>query len=490
MRLQGWFWALVLTLGCDPDSALLLPGRENAPVDLAGLTLVARVVHVTDTHLVDEESPARFAGAHAFTSTAWRPYESYSTQLFDGIIRTVNRIHAAGRTIDFVVHTGDCCDNAQFNELDWLLAVLEGEVVNPLSGPDDRPAGTRPPPAMDPHALFQAQGLYRTHRHGDLPSIPWYVLIGNHDVYSMGVFPIVQWPDGHRTAPLPLDFRPGVVLPVNLDPVGCWAHGNVTPADPGPPRFLEFPSYVEPNPDRAFFNKREFIRAMFDTASGPIGHGFTERESGPTRYSVCPVPGLRLIGLDTCDAAISIPGFFYPDGAISAAQVDFLRSELDAALDSGEIVIVATHHPSARLKAAYGSALVGSGFRALLNSYPNVVLHLTGHLHRNRVTDHGGYIEIETCSTLDLPQEGRIIEIWRDDTDGTVIVSYEMFSHIDDTLPALEEDPLRAMRGAARAIALGDKDAATRQKRFDPTGEDPRGRPTDRKGQKKGRSRL
>lgn len=481
-RRWGIVALLIVSAGCGLDAGLLLPPRMSGPVDLDRFTLVARIAQVTDTHMMDEESPARFAGAQIITRSAWRPYEQYSTQILDGIVRTVNRTHASGRTIDFLLHTGDACDNAQSNELGWFLAIMEGNPIDPLSGPDDRPPETRPEPTLDPHAEFRARGLYRNGRHGDLPSIPWYVLFGNHEVYSIGVFPIVELADGLRVAPLPLQPRPGALLPVNLNPIGPWSHGNVTPAAPGPPEFLEWPTYVAPNPDRAFFNKPEFIRAMFDTVTEPPGHGFIAPDKATSWYSVSPVAGLRLIGLDTTDAGSTIPGFFYQGGAISQAQVAFLADELDAAADRGEMVIVATHHPSDTLQPGLGSALSGSEFLALLSGYPNVVLHVCGHQHHNQVTDHGSYVEIETCSTLDLPQEGRLVEIWQDPIDGTVAVSYEMFSHIDDALPALGDDPLRAMRETARAMALADKGAAARQARFDPSGAEPAGSPSDRSG--------
>ena len=80
------------TCSCPPTTA-----TTNTPADLV---LVARFAQLTDTHVVDEESPARFAGAHALTDAAWRPHEAYSTQLLDGMLRAVNRIHAsAGRSI-------------------------------------------------------------------------------------------------------------------------------------------------------------------------------------------------------------------------------------------------------------------------------------------------------------------------------------------------------------------------------------------------------
>lgn len=469
-------------LSCEADNGLRLPSRESEPFETAGRSLVARIFHLSDTHALDEESPARFPGAQFVTRSAWRPYEAYATQLFDGVVRVGNRIHADGRPISFVLHTGDACDNAQMNELGWFTGIFDGRPIDPLTGPDDRPPDARPDPLMDPHAAYQSQGLYRRGIHGDLPSIPWYTVFGNHDVYSIGVFPFFEGPFGERKAPLPLEGRPDILLPGDLDPVSFLAHGNVTPAMPGPPRFLELPRFVVPNPDRRFFNKREFVRAMFQTITSPPGHGFLDAETGPTWYSLSPAPGLRLIGLDTCDPAHQISGFFYMDGSIGAEQLAFLRSELAAARERGELVIVASHHPSASLQAIYGTAVVGSEFRAVLNDFPNVILHLAGHTHRNRVSDRGGYIEIETCSTIDLPQEARLIEIWRDDGTGDVMIRYEMFSHLDETLPPLGADPLRPLREQAWTIAKADAGAAIRQKQRDPTGQSPRGEPEDRSG--------
>lgn len=476
---SGLLLSAIIIIGCDADPGVLLPARESESTSTTGLTLVARMAHISDTHVVDTESPGRFPGAHVLVSPAWRPYEAYSTQLVDGIVRTVNRLHAGGRTVDFLLHTGDTCDNAQSNELAWLIALLDGGMIAPLSGPDDRPPDTRPPPTLDPYAAFRAQGLYRTGIHGERPSIPWYVLFGNHDVYSIGVFPIFESADGHRTAPLPLDNRPGLVLPVRFDPTASLAYGNVTPAEPGPPPLFELPRYVEPNPARAFFNQPEFRQAMFTTATGPSGHGFPSPDSDSGWYSVSPAAGVRLISLDSTDRWPPPPGSICSEGAVSWAQLEFLRGELDAAQQRGELVIVASHHPTETIVPEFGSEVTPDEVRNLLKTYPQVVLHLAGHTHRNRVIDRGGYLEIETCSTLDLPQEGRLIELWRDPASRQITVKYEMFSPLDDTLPPLGDDPLRALRGQAHALALGDKGAAERQKRFDPSGADPYGTPSD-----------
>ena len=87
-------------------------------------------------------------------------------------------------------------------------------------------------------------------------------------------------------------------------------------------------------------------------------------------------------------------------------------------------------------------------------------------------------MEIETCSSLDLPQEGRIVEIWRDPAGPRIAISYRTFTHDGDDA----DDTLLPLRAAARAIALADKGAAARQKERDPSGVPPRGRPADREG--------
>jgi len=472
---------LLTWLGCRGDEGLLLPARESEPIDTDGFSLLARIAHITDTHVLDEESPARFAGAHAITHSAWRPYEAYSAQLFDGIVRMINRIHATGRRIDFVVHTGDLCDNAQGNELAWALRVLDGGTVDPRSGPDDRPAGTRPEPRLDPHTPFEAQGLYRFGEHGQAPSIPYYIVPGNHDVHAIGVFPIIQSSDGRRTAPLPLEDRPGFVLPVRLDPVGSVAHGNVTPADPGPPCLFETPRYVEPNPARAFFDLDEYRGALSGTRTLPAGHGYRMAEEGGVGYSVEPVAGLRLIGLDTNDRRDVTPGYPFQEGAVSRSQLRFLEDELAAARERDEVVIVATHHPSVALCPAFGSEVFPQELQAVLGHCPNVVAQLAGHRHVHRVVARGGYVEIETCSTLDWPQEARLVEIWRDEA-GNCRIRYETFTHIDASISALDADPLLALRARALELARADKGDTLRRARFYPGVSDPSGDPADRAG--------
>lgn len=476
--LLGAFIGPLLGSTCGSDGDVLLPARDSS--GSATGELLARIIHVSDTHILDPHSPARFAGAQILIPSAWRAWESTSTQLLDGIIRTSNRLHASERPVGFLVHTGDACDNVQGNELAWFLQVMDGGRVSPLSAPDDRPPGTVPPPGLDPYAAFDAQGLYRRGIHGDQSSIPWYVAFGNHDVFGLGVFPIVTQEDGSAVTPLPLAGRPGLLLPTVLNPVGAWTHGPVSPAFPGPPPLLDWPMWVSPVPERAYFSKEAFIEAMFTTLTGPVGHGFASPR-GPSWYSTSPAPGIRLITLDTCDQQAPQPGWPNHEGCIAHAQRAFLEAELTAADQRDEWVVIASHHPSHSLEPLYGSVVGPQDLRDLLNACPRVILHLAGHTHRNRAFDRGGYIELETCSTLDWPQEARLVEIWRD-AAGEILIHYEMFSGIEADLPPLGDDPLRGLREQARSLARPDKRGQNMQRPLQAVDPEPEGRPGDREG--------
>lgn len=447
---------MVLLVGCGALPGTPLPSEDTTPVDESRYTLVARFAHISDSQIVDEESPARLVTFSALTRSAWRPYEAYSTQLLDGTIRAINRVHAAGETIEFVIHTGDATDNRQRNEVDWYLTAMNGGPINPRSGPDDRAASDLPPADLDPHHPFVAQGLYRQGIHGPLASVPWYGVLGNHDHFAVGVFPIVEDLLGGRTSPLPPDDRIGLFYPKALDPTGSTAYGPITPAHPGPPPAINIPQRIEPREERQYVTIAEMLEAYRSPGGSPPGHGFADTGSH-TWYSTSPVPGLRLIVLDSSTPIVELPAAIYSEGAISEVQRDFLERELTEADDRGDLAIVATHHPSSSLAFSYGTSLLPSDLVSLLNRHPSVALHLCGHTHAHSAFDRGTYVEITTGSTLDWPQQGRVIELWRA-PDATEL-RYRFFSHLDDLPPldglhsGLLEDPLRALREEAAALA-------------------------------------
>jgi 3',5'-cyclic AMP phosphodiesterase CpdA len=195
--------------------------------------------------------------------------------------------------------------------------------------------------------------------------------------------------------------------------------------------------------------------------------------------------------LDTCRPLIALPTGFYAEGAIDPAQLAFLDRELAAAEARDHLVVVVTHHPSASLDWRHGSVIGADAFRGMLSRYPGVVAHLAGHNHRHRVWDYGGYVEFETASTLDYPQEGRVLELWKG--DGAVELRYQVFSHLPELndkpelgLAKPDDDPRLPMRRVAYEASAAHVGAAP--KRHDAGSEsagkgiDALGAPRDRTG--------
>jgi hypothetical protein len=63
-----------------------------------------------------------------------------------------------------------------------------------------------------------------------------------------------------------------------------------------------------------------------------------------------------------------------------------------------------------------------------------VVAHLCGHTHRHRVSRIEGahpYLEIETASLVDYPQEGRVFDVYYDQASDQVRLTGEVFGHAE-----------------------------------------------------------
>jgi hypothetical protein len=154
---------------------------------------------------------------------------------------------------------------------------------------------------------------------------------------------------------------------------------------------------------------------------------------------------LRLLTLNSTDAG-SLDG-----GGLSVAQLGWLQAELDRAVADGVLVIVMSHHPQDEI------ADGGDELRAMLLACPNVIAHLAGHTHVNRVTpvmaDAGGhgYWQVETASTLTFPGQARIAEVI-DRRDGTGALRLTMLDH-----SALDWENLDDLAALARWAALDDE---------------------------------
>ncbi len=112
---------------------------------LPGVRSLLCLAHVTDLQLADVQSPARFEFFNrefadprfADLVPVQRPQEALTTHAVDAMLRTLGRIDAAplgGAPVDLVVTTGDAIDNAQWNELEMFLALMDGGLVRARSG--------------------------------------------------------------------------------------------------------------------------------------------------------------------------------------------------------------------------------------------------------------------------------------------------------------------------------------------------------------------
>lgn len=409
-----------------------------------GMVHWLRFVQITDSQICDEESPARALRFDWLIPYSWRPQENYGLHILDATLQAINRRHAE-QPVDFVVFTGDLVDGALANELQWFLDTMDGKLVVPDSGAPD--GALRLQPAEDnPKLGFQAQGLE--------PEIPWYTVYGNHEELAVGVFGVHRFGGDPERWIAPL-LRPAAALfgLTYLTPpqAGLTPGSDQSPAilwgseellDPEtlqlPPSRLEYGPIV-PDPARAFLSRQRFIEAHFTTQSQPLGHGFSDenRVTGETHYTVRPVDGvpLRLIVLDTVvkDPPLGLPVEF---GVLRREEFeDFLLPELRAAEEAGEWVLVASHHPSSDFDRFYpGDVVVTAEFRAALAARPNVIAHLCGHTHRHRVFRIEGdypYLEIETASLIDYPQEGRVFDLYYNSERNRVQLLGHTFGHAE-----------------------------------------------------------
>jgi metallophosphoesterase (TIGR03767 family) len=437
---------------------------------------LAAFFSMADIQFADEESPLRGewadkCGDHS-AEAAFRPHETMVGQMMNAHVLAANRIAALGSPVlgapfDFAVALGDLADNQHYNETRFFIDVLDGgKLVDPDSGAEGYdgvqsadPQGSPDHPLTTPvegerildlaNEPFWASGL----RNANGSLIPWYSLMGNHDMKVQGTVADdnPQWRafvrayavGGLKVMDLAPDKQQEACQGGFTDPE-FWMELAASPGATRP---------VPSDPDRRLLDRADWIEEHFHTTGLPVGHGFAgprcPSDSPPQFARACYAWNhgpFRFIGLDT-NAAEGLE-----DGNIDEAQFRWLEAELKSASRvyydeagnrvenpgaTNRLVVIVAHHPNASLHntgprtgadpGSRGQIYNAEDLEALLLRFPNVILQVDGHTHQNKVWLHRNqqrgtaYWEVNTSAIADYPTQSRTIEI-ADNKDGTLSI--------------------------------------------------------------------
>ena len=200
-------------------------------------------------------------------------------------------------------------------------------------------------------------------------------------------------------------------------------------------------------------------------------------KAGSAYYVEDCTPRVRLIVLDTVNTA----GDY--QGSIGARQAAWLEEQLAEVhsrhLDrqgrwvhttqEDRLVVIVSHHGLSTLinnrahshREADYPRLLATEVEAILHRFPNVILWVNGHTHRNLINPRadetektGGFWEITTSSLIDWPCQARLVELVSNG-DGTLSIVSTM---VDHAAPANPEDADGLFRLAAMHRELASND--------------------------------
>lgn len=347
----------------------VVPRYDLLPADYAAPVRGPELAHFftfSDIHITDKEAPNQLIFLQGFeryainNTSIYSPVMLYTPHVLDAAMQTMNVLHQR-KPFDFALSLGDTCNSTSYNELRWYLDVIDGKVIRPSSGAhlgED---------TIDYQKPFQAVGLDK--------SIPWYQVMGNHDHFMIGSFPVDADPSlgfresyvadtvwsvadvlVPRTANFPVlfnmhDFRssPQYYMGV-LDgrtPFGDIIHSGPTTS----PAFATDAPKVAADPERRSLLRTEWLREFFQTETEPRGHGFglvdPAAPEGFACYSFVPkadVP-LKVIVLDNTQSEDDGSSDIHGHGYLDAARWAWLKAELAAGQAADQLMIIAAHIP-------------------------------------------------------------------------------------------------------------------------------------------------
>jgi len=425
------------------------PGQQFdiMPTNYPGATNAAKLLTFfcfSDIHITDKESPSQspWPGYQTLTgfesgslppsngnSSCYSPVMLRTTQVLDAAVKTANNLNRL-MSFDFGMSLGDNCNSSQYNELRWFIDVMDGKYIAPSSGAHLGATN------IDYQKPFQAAGLD--------PSLPWYQVLGNHDHFWCGAAVYTDYLRQACTNNVVLlygdlktqgdDSRTAFMGTFD----GSTPYGNIIGSGwvtnyivDGVTNFTP----VAPDTNRHSLTISTWMNEFFNTTSKPVGHGYSPANltNGFACYSFVPKANLPL-KIISLDDTLSDTNFnFNGQGALDDQHFNWLTNELQQGQDANQLMIIAAHIPIELIAVPEAPSIVSvseSNLVVALHHYPNLILWVTGHMHRNNIkaqpspdtnSPEYGFWEIENPSLRDLPQEFRTYEILRN-TDNSISI--------------------------------------------------------------------
>jgi metallophosphoesterase (TIGR03767 family) len=460
---------------------------------------------VSDTHMVDAQTPARadFAFPVLKDNGAFRPQEAMTVQVLSRMVAAMNEMRESPVTkapMAVAVVTGDYADSQARNEMTWHVDILDGRSVVPDSGKPKTYEGVQAwqeatyayhpdNPTNDfwgkygyPRFPGLLQAAVSTTVESDGLEVPWLTVLGNHDSTFMGTLL------AGATDPTLQKFAAGDIKIALIDPLEIEAIGTLySPDNPADMRkfaalYKEFPSQphvhtVASDADRVKLTTQETIGLHFDTSggAGPVGHGFTQasRTTGKAWWSNKVGPAVTFLGLDTTNHV------YGTDGCIVDEQFGWIEEQLIAGSSSyydtsGQLVhgsgtdtlfVLLSHHPSWMMDNLATDPQFpvkphdGADLTALVLRFPNVILWVNGHTHANTIVPHPGgagqgpgFWEVNSPSTIDWGQQGRLIDLV-DNRDGTLSIFTITIDHHAPADPGTGSYTVESLASISRQLS-------------------------------------